>query len=163
MFLFTRKYRPLLGLDITTSSVKLIELSLAGGQYRVEAYAAEPMPVNSINEKQIVDSEAVGEAIRRAVKRSGAKSKEVAVAISGDAAITKVIQMPRNLRAADLEAQVELQADQYIPFPMDEVSYDFEVMGPSEKDNDSIDVLLVATPGGVRETRRAPVQPDGGT
>jgi len=145
VFLFTRKYRPLLGLDITTSSVKLIELSLAGGQYRVEAYAAEPMPVNSINEKTIVDAEAVGEAIRRAVKRSGAKSKDVAIAISGDAAITKVIQMPRNLRGGDLEAQVELQADQYIPFPMDEVSYDFEVMGPSEKDNDSLDVLLVAT------------------
>jgi type IV pilus assembly protein PilM len=156
VFLFTRKYRPLLGLDITTSSVKLIE-SLAGGQYRVEAYAAEPMPVNSINEKTIVDAEAVGEAIRRAVKRSGAKSKEVAIAISGDAAITKVIQMPRNLRGGDLEAQVELQADQYIPFPMDEVSYDFEVMGPSEKDNDSLDVLLVATRTENVEQRQAAV------
>ena len=157
MFLFTRKYRQLLGLDITTSSVKLIELSLSGGQYRVEAYAAEAMPVNSINEKQIVDAEAVGEAIRRAIKRSGAKSKEVAIAISGDAAITTVIQMPRNLRGADLEAQVELQADQYIPFPMDEVSYDFEVMGPSEKDNDSIDVLLVATRTENVEQRQAAV------
>ena len=68
------------------------------------------------------------------MKRAGAKSGEVAVAISGDAAITKVIQMPRTLRASDLESQVELQADQYIPFPMDEVSYDFEVLGPSEKD-----------------------------
>jgi type IV pilus assembly protein PilM len=157
VFLFSRKYRPLLGLDITTSSVKLIELSLVGGQYRVEAYAAEPMPVNSINEKTIVDAEAVGEAIRRAVKRSGAKSKEVAIAISGDAAITKVIQMPRNLRGSDLEAQVELQADQYIPFPMDEVSYDFEVMGPSEKDNDSLDVLLVATRTENVEQRQAAV------
>ena len=145
MFLFARKYRPLLGLDITTSSVKLIELSSAGGSYRVESYAAEPTPANSINEKTIVDAEAVGEAIRRAVKRAGAKCKDVAIAISGDAAITKVIQMPRNLRAADLEQQVEMQADQYIPFPMDEVSYDFEVLGPSEKDNETIDVLLVAT------------------
>src|ERR1700744_4450821 len=74
MFLFQRKYRPLLGLDITTSSVKLIELAMAGGQYRVEAYAAEPTPQNAINEKAIVDAEAVGEAIRRAVKRAGAKS-----------------------------------------------------------------------------------------
>ncbi len=157
MFLFTRAYRPLLGLDITTSSVKLIELAMGGGQYRVEAYAAEPTPVNAINEKTIVDAEAVGEAIRRALKRSGAKSKEVAIAISGDAAITKIIQMPRNLRAADLEAQVELQADQYIPFPMDEVSYDFEVIGPSEKDNDSIDVLLVATRTENVEQRQAAV------
>ena len=86
MFLFQRKYRPLLGLDITTSSVKLIELAMSGGQYRVEAYAAEPTPQNAINEKAIVDAEAVGEAIRRAAKRAGARSTEVAVAISGDAA-----------------------------------------------------------------------------
>ena len=84
MFLLQRKYRPLLGLDITTSSVKLIELAMAGGQYRVEAYAAEPTPQNAINEKAIVDADAVGEAVRRAVKRAGAKSTEVAVAKSTD-------------------------------------------------------------------------------
>ncbi len=145
MFLFSRKYRQLIGLDITTSSIKLIELSWSGKQFRVESYAAEPTPANSMNEKNIADAEAVGEAIRRAVKKAGAKSKDVAIAISGDAAITKVIQMPRSLRAGDLEGQVETQADQYIPFPMDEVSYDFEVLGPSEKDPDSNDVLLVAT------------------
>ena len=145
MLLFSRKYRPVLGLDITTSSIKLIELAMVGGEYRVESYAAEPTPPNSMNEKTLVDPEAVGEAIRRAVKRSGAKSHEAAIAISGDAAITKVIQMPRGLRDSELEAQVEMQADQYIPFPMDEVSYDYEVIGPSEKDADSIDVLLVAS------------------
>src|SRR5215467_12549748 len=161
MLLLQRKYRPLLGLDITTSSVKLIELSMAGGQYRVEAYAAEPTPQNAINEKAIVDAEAVGEAIRRAVKRAGAKSGEVAVAISGDAAITKVIQMPRSLRSGDLEAQVEMQADQYIPFPMDEVSYDFEVLGPNEKDPDSNDVLLVATRTENVEQRQAAVKAAG--
>src|SRR6267378_1112457 len=69
MFLLQRKYRPLLGLDITTSSVKLIELAMGGGQYRVEAYAAEPTPQNAINEKAIVDAEAVGEAIRRQEQR----------------------------------------------------------------------------------------------
>src|SRR5258708_14850984 len=98
-----------------------------------------------MNEKTLVDPQAVGEAIRRAVKRSGATSAEVAIAISGDAAITKVIQMPRGLRDADLEAPVEMQAEQYIPFPMDEVSYDFEALGTSEKDPETNDVLLVAT------------------
>jgi type IV pilus assembly protein PilM len=142
---FRRKARPLIGLDITTSSIKLVELGLSGGRYRLEAYAAEPTPHGAINEKAIVDADAVGEAIKRAVKRAGAKSKEVAIAISGDAAITKVIQMPRSLSVRDLEAQVELQADQYIPFPMEEVSYDFEIMGPSEKDPEMNDVLLVAT------------------
>ncbi|MGB8326056.1 MAG: pilus assembly protein PilM [Steroidobacteraceae bacterium] len=157
MLLFSRKYRPLLGLDITTSSVKLIELAMAGGQYRVESYAAEPTPQNAMNEKAIVDAEAVGEAIRRAARRAGAKSREVAIAISGDAAITKVIQMPRNLRTSDLESQVEMQADQYIPFPMDEVSYDFEVLGPNEKDADANDVLLVATRTENVEQRQAAV------
>src|SRR5437016_12939108 len=113
MFLLQRKYRPLLGLDITTSSVKLIELATAGGQYRVEAYAAEPTPQNAINEKAIVDAEAVGEAIRRAVKRAGSKSDEGPVALSCDAAITTVTQTPRARRTNDLESQAEQPADQY--------------------------------------------------
>ena len=159
--LFGPKYRPLLGLDITTSSVKLIELSMGGGQYRVESYAAEPTPHNAINEKAIVDAEAVGEAIRRAVKRSGAKSREAAIAISGDAAITKVIQMPKTLGENELEGQVEMQADQYIPFPMEEVSYDFQRIGPSEKDPEMLDVLLVATRTENVEQRVAAVQAAG--
>ena len=161
MWSFAKKNRPLLGLDITTSSIKLIELTMSGGQYRVESYAAEPTPHSSINEKAIVDADAVGEAIRRAVKRSGAKSRLAAIAISGDAAITKVIQMPANLRDNDLEQQVEMQADQYIPFPMEEVSYDFQVVGPSEKDATMMDVLLVATRTENVEQRRAAVQAAG--
>jgi len=155
VFLLTSSRRQLLGLDITTSSIKLIELAMSGGQYRVESYAAEPTPPNAMNEKTLVDPQAVGDAIRRAVKRSGARTRDAAIAISGDAAITKVIQMPRGLREAELEAQVEMQADQYIPFPMDEVSYDFEVLGPSEKDTESIDVLLVASRSENVEQRRA--------
>jgi len=140
-----RQNKPLIGLDITTSSVKLIELAQAGKGFRVESYAAEATPANAINEKAIVDSEAVGDAVARAVKRSGTRNRDVGVAISGDAAITKIIQMPRTLNESEMEGQVELQADQYIPFPMEEVSFDFEVIGPSEKDPDALDVLLVAT------------------
>ena len=129
-----RSYSPLIGLDITTSSIKLIELAMAGGQYRVEAYAAEPTPHNAINEKAIVDAAAVGDAIRRAVKRSGVRSKECRrrdLRRRGDHQGHPDAAQPAR---ADLEPQVEMQADQYIPFPMEEVSYDFEVLGPSEKD-----------------------------
>jgi type IV pilus assembly protein PilM len=161
VFLIPRKHRPVLGLDITSSSIKLIELSLSGGQYTVDAYAAEPTPQNSMNEKAIVDADAVGEAIARAARRAGVRTKEVAVAIAGDAAITKVIQMPRNLNDADLEAQVEMQADQYIPFPMEEVAYDYEVLGGSEKDPESMDVLLVASRSENVEQRRAAVSAAG--
>ena len=141
----SRRKGSLVGLDITTSSVKLIELTASGRGWRVESYAAEPTPPNAINEKAIVDADAVGEAIRRAHKRAGTKTREAAIAISGDAAITKVIQMPKSLSPTDLEGQVELQADQYIPFPMEEVSFDFEVIGDSDRDPDMVDVLLVAT------------------
>ncbi|MEL7022463.1 MAG: pilus assembly protein PilM [Pseudomonadota bacterium] len=143
--IFGKKNRSLLGLDITTSSIKLVELAEAGRGYRVESYAAEATPANSINDKAIVDTQAVGEAIRRAVKRSGTKVRDVAIAISGDAAITKTIQMPGGLSEAEMEGQVEIQADQYIPFPMEEVSHDFEIIGPNEADSEMNDVLLVAT------------------
>jgi type IV pilus assembly protein PilM len=156
-----RRKRALLGLDITTSSIKLIELTKSGDGYRVESYAAEPSPPNSINDKAIVDAQAVGEAVQRAVKRSGTRTRECAIAISGDAVITKVIQMPRNLKDSELESQVEMQADQYIPFPMEEVSYDFEVVGPSEKDPEAYDVLLVATRSENVEQRQAAVQAAG--
>jgi len=159
--LFGPRSKPLIGLDITTSSIKLLELASSGKTFRAECYAAEATPPNSINEKSIVDADAVGEAIRRAVKRSGSKAQEVAIAISGDAAITKVIQMPGNLSENDLEGQVGIQADQYIPFPMEEVSFDFEVMGPSSNDPDMNDVLLVATRTENVDQRRVAVEAAG--
>jgi type IV pilus assembly protein PilM len=153
--------RPLIGLDITTSSVKLIELVESGRGFRVESFAAEASPPNAINDKAIVDAEAVGESIRRAIKRSGTKSRDAAVAISGDGAITKVLQMPSNLSDSELEGQIELQADQYIPFPMEEVSFDFEIIGASERDPDMLDVLLVATRTENVEQRQAAVEAAG--
>lgn len=159
--MFASRSKTIAGLDITTSSIKLIELVPSGRGFAVECYAAEPSPPNSITEKSIVDPEAVGEAIRRAVKRASTKSAEVAIAISGDAAITKIIQMPGNLNDNDMEAQVEIQADQYIPFPMEEVSFDFQVVGESAADPDMVDVLLVATRTENVDQRRAAVEAAG--
>jgi len=159
--LFSPRSKPLIGLDITTSSIKLIELSGSVRNCRAECYAAEPTPPNSINEKTIVDAAAVGDAIRRAVKRAATKTREVAIGISGDAAITKVIQMPSSLSERDLEGQVEIQADQYIPFPMEEVSFDFEVVGQNANDPELMDVLLVATRTENVDQRQAAVQAAG--
>jgi type IV pilus assembly protein PilM len=159
--MFASRSKTLAGLDITTSSIRLIELVPHGRGYRVECYAAEPSPPNSITEKSIVDPDAVGEAVRRAIKRSSTNATEVAIAISGDAAITKMIQMPRNLNENELEAQVEIQADQYIPFPMEEVSFDYQVIGESPNDPDMLDVLLVATRTENVDQRRAAVEAAG--
>ncbi len=144
--LFLKGKKPaLLGLDISTTAVKLLELSRSGGRYRVESYAVEPLPPNSVVEKNISDVEAVGEAIRRAVKRSGTRLKHAAAAVAGSAVITKVISMQAALSDLDMESQIELEADQYIPYPLDEVNLDFEVLGPSEGDPERVEVLLAAS------------------
>lgn len=143
--LFSRKAPRVVGLDISSTAVKLLELSRPGTRYRVEAYAVEPLPVNSVVEKNITDVEAVGEAIKRAVKRSGTRTKYAAVAVAGSAVITKVIAMPAALTEDEMEGQIELEADQYIPYPLEEVNLDFQVLGESERDTDRVDVLLAAS------------------
>jgi type IV pilus assembly protein PilM len=106
------------GLDISSSAVKLLELSKSGSRYRVESYAVEPLPPNSVVEKNITDVEAVGEAIRRAVKRSGTRTRHAAVAIAGSSVITKIIPMPAGMSDDELENQIELQLDADLDFPL---------------------------------------------
>lgn len=137
--------KPVLGLDISTSSVKVVELARAGTSYRAQSYAVEPMPPNAIAEKVVLDIEATGEAVRRAYKRSGSRLRDAAVAIGGATVITKTIQIPAALSEHEQEEQVELAAARHIPFPMEEVAYDFEVVGPATGQAGAVEVLLVAT------------------
>lgn len=143
--LFKHKQPVVLGLDISSTAIKLLELSQSGDRLRVESYAVEPLPANSVIEKNIADVEAVGDAIKRAVKRSASRTKLAAVAVAGSAVITKIIAMPASLTEDEMEQQIELEADQYIPYPLEEVNLDFEVIGPSENDPERIDVLLAAS------------------
>jgi type IV pilus assembly protein PilM len=159
--LFKRTQPPLLGLDISSTAVKLLELSRGGSRYRVESYAVEPLPPNSVVEKNITDVDAVGEAIRRAVKRSGTRTRDVAAAIAGSSVITKVIPMPAGLGEDDMESQIELEADQYVPYPLEEVNLDFEVLGPSDKNPDMVDVLLAACRSENVDLRNAAVETGG--
>ncbi len=143
--LLGNKASALVGLDISSTAVKLLELSQNGPRYRVECYAVVPLPPHAVVEKSIADVEAVGSAINRAVKRSGTRAKFAAVAVAGSAVITKIITMPASLTDAEMASQIELEADQYIPYPMEEVNLDFEVIGASDKKPDSVDVLLAAS------------------
>lgn len=145
MFPFGKKSVPVLGIDISATAIKLVELGRSGGRYRVESYAAEPLPPNSVVDKNITDPAAVGEAIGRAVRKSGTKLKTAAAAVAGSAVITKIIEMPANLSDADMESQISAEADQYIPFPLDEVALDFEVLGPNAANPERVDVLLAAS------------------
>ena len=145
----------MVGLDISSTSVKLLELSRTADGYRVESHAVEPMPADAVTEKNIQDVEAVGECIRRAVKKSGTKAKAAAVAVAGSHVITKVITMPASLNEADMEAQIQLEADQYIPYPLEEINLDFEVLGPTAHAPDTVDVLLAASKSENVELRTA--------
>ena len=140
-----RKSPALLGLDISSTSVKVLELSQSGTRYRVESYAVVPLPPNAVVEKSVADVEAVGAAISRVVKRAGARCKNVAIAVAGSAVITKIISMPASLSEDEIASQIEVEADQYIPYPLEEVNLDFVVLGPSEKKPDTVDVLLAAS------------------
>lgn len=135
---------PVLGLDISSSSVKLLELSRSGEQYRVESYAVASLPPNAVVEKNIAEPEAVADVIRALVRRSRTKLRAAAVAVAGSAVITKVIEMPAGLSEDALETQISLEADQYIPYPLDEVALDFEVLGPAPGNDERVEVLLAA-------------------
>ncbi len=142
--LFQKKRPPLVGIDISSSAVKVLELSRAGEQFRVERYAVEPLPQNAVVEHQITEVEQVADAVERAIKRSGTKCKHVAVAVPAAHVITKTIKMPAALSDQDRHTQIEMEADHYIPYPLDEVNLDYNVLGPSESNPEEVDVLLAA-------------------
>jgi len=153
-----RKKPPLVGLDISSTSVKLLELSRKGDGYRVESHSVVPLPVDAVSEKSLKDVEAVGEAIRRAVKVSGTRAKIASVAVAGSAVITKVITMPVSLRPSEMETHIQLEADQYIPYPLEEINLDFQELGPTENAPDTVDVLLAASKSENVEDRSAAVE-----
>ena len=158
MGLITKSQPPLVGVDISSTAVKLLQLSRAGDRYRVEHYAVEPLPPNAVVDKNIVELEAVGEAIKRALARSGTRAKHAAAAVAGSAVITKVIPMAGDLDEEELEAQVELEAVNYIPYPLDEVSLDFEVLGAIPSNPDMVNVLLAASRTENVEARQAALE-----
>src|SRR3954468_15416160 len=144
--LFGSKSGPMLGLDISSSSVKLVELSLAkNGGYVLERCASEPLERGWITDGNVEKFEEVAEAMRRVVKKSGTRTRNVAMALPPSAVITKKIILPGGLSEQDLETQVEAEANQYIPFSLDEVSLDFCVVGPSSTSTGDVEVLIAAS------------------
>jgi type IV pilus assembly protein PilM len=141
---FSNPSKPMVGLDISSSAVKLVELSRSGDGYKVEAYRVLPLPANTVVEKNIADLDALSETIESVVKRSGTKLKDTVAAVSGSSVITKEIELPAGLTELQMEMQIEVEADQYIPYPMEEVAFDFDLIGPVENNPDLVKVLLAA-------------------
>ncbi|MEE8265879.1 MAG: pilus assembly protein PilM [Acidiferrobacterales bacterium] len=142
--LFGQSKQSLIGIDVSSSACKVLELSKADDHIRVERYAVEPLPQNSVVEHAITEVEQVAQAVERAVKRSGTRCRHAAVAVAGAHVITKTIKMPANLSDAEMQTQIEMEADHYIPYPLDEVNMDYQVLGASEDNVDEMEVLMAA-------------------
>src|SRR5215207_904256 len=144
--LFKPKAAPLIGADLSSSAIKMVELSEAGrGLYRVERYAIEPLPKDTVVEGNINNLDAVSDALRRCHKRLGTNIKNVALALPNAAVISKRILVPAGQTEEELEVQVETEANQYIPFSLDEVNLDFQVLGPAPNNPEDVEVLIAAS------------------
>ncbi|AKU14061.1 type IV fimbrial biogenesis protein [Azoarcus sp. CIB] len=160
--LFRPKARQLVGLDISSSSVKMVELSEGEkGAYRMERYAIESLPRDAVVDGNIANLEGVSDAVMRAVRRMGGGIKQVAVALPASAVITKKMILPGGLRDQEMELQVESEASQYIPFALDEVNLDFQVVGPSPGSPEEVEVLIAASRKEKVEDRVAVVESAG--
>ncbi len=144
--LFQSQSAPLIGVDISSSAVKMVEIEQAGKNLlRIERYVIESLPKDAVADGNIMNIEAVAETLRRAWKRMGTRIKNVSLALPAAAVITKKIIVPAGLREDELEAQVEAEANQYIPFALDEVNLDFQVLGPSPSGPEDVEVLIAAS------------------
>lgn len=147
MFEFFKDHAPpLIGVDISSASVKMVELADEGkGACRLERYAITPLPRDAVVEGNIANLEQVGETIRRAWKLLGTREKNAALALPTAAVISKKVNMQAGLSEMDMELQVEAEANQYIPFSLDEVNIDFQVLGPVANSTEEVEVLIAAS------------------
>jgi type IV pilus assembly protein PilM len=138
-----RKAKSLVGLDIGSSAVKAVELKPAGKGYKVTAFGSEPVPPDSIVDGAIIDGAAVADAIRRLFDGRGVKTKDVAASLSGNAVIVKKITLPI-MTEAELAESIYWEAEQYIPFDIQDVNLDYQILDAGDPAKGTMDVLLVA-------------------
>ncbi len=145
VFRFRKKQATVLGIDITTTVVKLLELSKRGNNYKVESYMVTPLPRDAVVDRHLANVAVISEAIKKAVERSGTRLKQAAVAVGGSSVITKLITLPADLTDDEMVEQIIIEAEQYIPYGIDEVNFDFEIEYLNEMDSSRVNVLLAAS------------------
>jgi type IV pilus assembly protein PilM len=142
--LFKKKER-FLGIDISPSAIKLMELSRSGQRYQVEAMAVEPLPDGVMEDRNPTALDQIGAIIKRALKSSGTSLKKAAVAVPTSSVITRTIPMPADYGEDEIELNIQIEAAQYIPFPLEEIHLDFQMLGPSRNNEGMQDVMIVAS------------------
>ena len=144
--IFTVKSPALIGVDISSTSIKLVELSESGkGVRRLERYVVESLPKDIVTDGNIANLDQVSDGLKRAWKRLGSRNRNVALALPAAMVITKKIIVPSGQKEEDLELTVEAEANQYIPFALDEVNLDFQILGPAPNNPDEVEILIAAS------------------
>jgi len=144
--IFTVKTPALIGVDISSTSIKLVELSETGkGVRRLEKYVVEPLPKDVVTDGNIANLDQVSDGLKRAWKRLGTRNRNVALALPAAMVITKKIIVPSGQKEEDLELTVEAEANQYIPFALDEVNLDFQILGPAPNNPEEVEILIAAS------------------
>ena len=141
---FTRKADTLLGVDINDTAIRLVELGHSGGVYRVRGYVTQALPVRSVVEGELLELESVGRTLQVALHRLHTGVRAAAVAVAGPSVITRVIEMAAGLNEDEMARNIQAEAAQHIPYPLDEVAIDFQVQGRSPSDPARVEVLLAA-------------------
>jgi len=140
--LFSSK-KDLVGIDVGSSSVKLVKLRESRGNYQLINVGILPLAAETIVDNTIMDSSAIVEAISNLVAGMKVKGKRVASSISGHSVIIRKIMLSL-MTEEELEASIQWEAEQYIPFDLSEVNIDFQILGPDAKDPSQMNVMLVA-------------------
>ncbi|MDX8397891.1 MAG: type IV pilus assembly protein PilM [Mariprofundaceae bacterium] len=143
MGLFSGNNEGLVAIDISSTGVKLVELSHSHSGYEIKAMAHVPLPRDAIVESTVIDSMAVSQALLDVLEAAGTSTHKVAIAVSGNAVIIKNISMP-TLTELELETQIEFEADQHVPYDIEDVYLDFQILGENVDDKEQMDVVLVA-------------------
>ncbi|NRA20790.1 MAG: type IV pilus assembly protein PilM [Oceanospirillaceae bacterium] len=141
---FNKKTATLVGVDIGSSSVKLVVLSREKRTIFLDSYAVVGLPASAIVDGHVQELGVVAEAIEKGVKICGSKLDSAITGVPSSAVIIKHLDISNAFSEAELEDQIKIEADQFIPYPLDEVAIDFEVQGPHSTNPELNRILLVA-------------------
>lgn len=152
---FRRKNDTVLGVDINDTGIKLVELGRSASRYTVERYATQALPAHAVVDGTLLDLESTGQALLQALSRLRTSARQAAIAVAGPSVITRVIEMQAGLGDEEMAWMIQMEADQYIPYPLDDVAIDFQVRGPSPQDSARVEVVFAACLKAQVESRQA--------
>ncbi|MEY4211439.1 MAG: hypothetical protein RLZ92_1820 [Pseudomonadota bacterium] len=142
---FRNNHSAKLGIDISTTAIKLVELKHDSNGFTLESYAVVPLSDESLIDKNFFNIDLISQSLKMALKLSGTSVKQACVALSGAAVMSKIINLPALLSENEIERQIINETDEYIPYPLKDINFDFEIQGISEDNPQLLDILLVVS------------------